>query len=65
MLFRSDRDYGEVRYSAGYYDSLIIELGSGIGNNWWCVAFPPLCFYGNNSYEFRYKSLIAEAISKL
>ena len=60
-----DRDYGDVSYPSGNYDALIIELGSGTGNNWWCVAYPPLCFYGDSSEEFHYKSLIAELIAKL
>lgn len=57
-----DKDYGEVTYPAGYYDALIIELGSGTGGNWWCVAFPPLCFYGNDTEDFKYSSLIAELL---
>lgn len=55
-----DRRYGDVFYPAGMYDALIVELGSGTGGNWWCVAYPPLCFYGDDEEEFRYSSLIAE-----
>ena len=57
-----DRDYGEMSYPAGYYDALIVELGSGKGGNWWCVAYPPLCFYGNQAEEFEYSSIIAEIL---
>lgn len=39
-----DRDYGEVFYPAGEYTALKIVLGEGVGDNWWCVLFPPLCF---------------------
>ena len=28
---------------AGEYHGLKITLGSGQGQNWWCVLFPPLC----------------------
>lgn len=28
---------------AGRYLSLIIEIGEGVGANWWCVMYPPLC----------------------
>ena len=28
---------------AGEYTSLKIIIGSGEGQNWWCVLFPPLC----------------------
>ena len=34
--------YG-VSYPAGEYESLVITLGDGLGDNWWCVLFPPLC----------------------
>ena len=59
-----DRTYGDVFYPAGEYDALIIELGSGSGANWWCVAYPPLCFYGEDG-SVRYASIIAELIGKL
>ena len=32
-----------MRYPEGNYESLVITLGEGIGENWWCVLFPPLC----------------------
>lgn len=57
-----DRDYGGAVYPAGEYDALIVELGTGTGGNWWCVAYPPLCFYGDDGEEFRYRSLIAELL---
>lgn len=37
------RDYGEFTLPRGYYSSLIIKLGKGEGQNWWCIMFPPLC----------------------
>ncbi|MDE5414683.1 stage II sporulation protein R [Alkalihalobacterium chitinilyticum] len=36
--------YGHLVYPAGEYDAVLITLGSGNGENWWCVLFPPLCF---------------------
>lgn len=59
------RSYGSVTVPAGIYDSLIIELGTGKGNNWWCVAYPPLCFIGakeNGEDTFKYKSKFYEII---
>ncbi len=50
------RMYKDVTVPAGYYDALIIELGDGKGDNWWCVVYPPLC-YGE---DFEYKSFFAE-----
>ena len=35
------RVYGELTLEAGVYDALIVELGSGTGDNWWCVIYPP------------------------
>lgn len=40
------RTYDDLTLTGGVYDALIIELGEGVGDNWWCVAFPPLCFVG-------------------
>jgi len=58
------REYEERVFPADYYDALIIELGSGKGDNWWCVAYPPLCFVGEDSGsgEVRYRSKILEMI---
>ncbi|MFC0561083.1 stage II sporulation protein R [Halalkalibacter alkalisediminis] len=36
--------YGNIVYPAGLYDAVLITLGEGNGENWWCVLFPPLCF---------------------
>ena len=38
------KNYGDISFPAGTYDSLRIEIGEGKGKNWWCVMFPPLCF---------------------
>ena len=51
------RVYEGVTLSAGYYDALIIELGSGKGDNWWCVVYPPLCFSGSEDITYRSKIL--------
>ncbi|RWZ59144.1 stage II sporulation protein R [Halobacillus fulvus] len=36
--------YGSYLYPAGEYEAILITLGEGEGDNWWCVLFPPLCF---------------------
>ncbi|MDA8352589.1 MAG: stage II sporulation protein R [Firmicutes bacterium] len=36
--------YGDQIYPAGKYEALLITIGEGKGDNWWCVLFPPLCF---------------------
>ena len=38
-----EKEYKGIIYPEGNYESLVITLGSGLGNNWWCVLFPPLC----------------------
>lgn len=59
------RQYGSETFPSGVYDALIVELGEGKGDNWWCVAFPPLCFTPNsNSKNIVYKSKIIEIINK-
>lgn len=37
------RDYGELTLPEGRYASLRIVIGEGVGENWWCVMYPPLC----------------------
>lgn len=49
---------GEV-FDGGSYDALIVSLGKGEGDNWWCVVYPPLCFSGAKPI---YRSKIAEII---
>ena len=55
------RVYENVTLNAGVYDALIVELGGGKGDNWWCVVYPPLCFGGGN-VSIIYKSKIAEIV---
>lgn len=59
------REYDGNVFPADYYDALIVELGEGVGDNWWCVAYPPLCFVGNlTGSKVKYKSKILELINK-
>ena len=57
------RVYGDLTLDCGYYDALIINLGSGKGDNWWCVVYPPLCFTGEGQ-NYVYKSKIHEIIKR-
>lgn len=60
--------YKGVTYDAGEYESLLVTLGEGKGDNWWCVLFPPLCLLEaeetTNTSEVEYKSFIKELIEK-
>ena len=58
------RVYGEYTLPAGEYCALVLELGSGKGDNWWCVVYPPLCFASPSGGQIIYKSKIAEIIRK-
>ena len=40
--------YKGVVYQEGNYESIEIKLGEGIGDNYWCVLFPPLCLINEN-----------------
>lgn len=57
------RIYEGVTLAAGVYDALILELGAGEGDNWWCVVYPPLCF-GSGNCKVEYKSKIAEIVRR-
>lgn len=37
------RYYDTFTLPAGDYMSLRITIGEGMGHNWWCVVFPPIC----------------------
>ena len=40
-----------VIFPPGYYDSVQVILGKGTGHNWWCLAYPSLCFI-DASYSY-------------
>ena len=64
------RAYGEYLVEKGFYDAIIIELGTAQGENWWCVAYPPLCFYdysekvNNVVYKSRFMDIINKILNK-
>lgn len=61
------REYDGYTFPEGNYDALIIYLGEGVGDNWWCVAFPPLCFVPStsNGEKIVYKSWVKEVLDRL
>ena len=59
------KEYKGTTYEEGYYESLVITLGEGKGDNWWCVLFPPLCLLeAEESEEVEYTSYVKELIEK-
>lgn len=58
------RSYGDLTLNEGFYDALILELGQAVGDNWWCVVYPPLCFLnGKDNSNLVYKSRIWQIIN--
>lgn len=61
-----DKKYKGIKYDSGYYESLLVTLGSGKGDNWWCVLFPPLCLLeAKESSDVEYKFFVKELIDKI
>ena len=59
------KKYKGITYKDGYYESLVVTLGEGKGDNWWCVLFPPLCLLeAEESTDVEYKSYVKELIDK-
>lgn len=60
------KKYKGVTYKEGNYESLVVTLGDGEGDNFWCVIYPPLCMaeVDDNTSETEYKFFIKEIIDK-
>ena len=52
-----EKEYKSIRLPEGIYNCINVVLGDGKGENWWCIAYPPLCFteevFGELSEEGR------------
>lgn len=60
------KTYRGIVYDEGDYESLVVTLGHGIGDNWWCVLFPPLCNIeaNENTKDVEYQFLVKKIIDK-
>jgi stage II sporulation protein R len=38
-----EKIYDGQKVPAGHYETLLVTLGNGVGDNWWCVMYPPIC----------------------
>ena len=58
--------YKGITYDSGSYDSLVITLGKGMGDNWWCVLYPPLCLIDDNetTSDIEYRSLVMDMLNR-
>lgn len=63
MNYFPEKIYKNVIYPEGEYESLVITIGEGEGDNFWCVLFPPLCFTEEQE-DLEYHSFIKEIINK-
>lgn len=60
-----EKEYKGIKYEEGYYESLLVTIGEGAGDNWWCVLFPPLCLIeAEESTEVEYTSFVKEMLNK-
>lgn len=62
-----EKEYKGVIYPEGEYESLVITLGNGLGDNWWCVLFPPLCLLEGEESDINnteYKFYVEEILNK-
>lgn len=60
-----NKEFHGVTYEEGYYESVLVTLGSGEGDNWWCVLFPPLCLLeAEESEDVEYKFFVQEMFEK-
>lgn len=61
-----EKEYRGITYNEGYYESIVISIGEGKGDNWWCVLFPNLCLADiENTTDKEYKSWVLETINKI
>lgn len=58
-----EKEFKGIKYSEGYYESLVVSIGEASGDNWWCVLFPNLCI--NTDSDIEYSSLIGDILSKI
>lgn len=62
-----EKEYKGITYDEGNYESLLVTLGEGKGDNWWCVLFPPLCLLEaeeTTKDKVEYKFFLQELIDK-
>jgi stage II sporulation protein R len=59
------KTYGNITLPQGKYQAYRIIIGSGKGQNWWCVMFPPLCFVDITTGSISYKQTQKEMMKVL
>lgn len=60
-----EKEYKGIKYEEGYYESVVVTLGEGLGDNWWCVLFPPLCLIeAEEATDVEYTTMVKTIIDK-
>ena len=62
------KEYKGVYYDSGNYESLVVTIGEGNGDNWWCVLFPPLCLLeadDSDTSDVEYQFFVKKMIDKI
>lgn len=60
-----EKQFKGITYEEGYYESVVVTLGEGLGDNWWCVLFPPLCtLEAEDSTDVEYTTMVKTVIDK-
>lgn len=44
-----EKSYKNITLPAGRYNAVRVVLGDGLGQNWWCVLYPPVCLLDKNT----------------
>lgn len=59
-----EKTYGDITFPAGNYEALNITIGEGLGQNWWCVLFPPLCLLDEGTEDMEFASEEERALAE-
>ena len=62
-----EKKFKGITYDEGYYESVVVTLGEGLGDNWWCVLFPPLCMLEaeeTSASDVEYTTMVKTIIDK-
>lgn len=56
-----EKYYKGKYYKEGLYESIVLTIGAGEGDNWWCVLFPNFCLIDTKKHQP--KSLIKKILN--
>lgn len=59
-----EKEYMKIKIPEGYYESMVITLGNGLGDNFWCVMYPPMCLIDDSNSSKEYRLLIKDILNK-